>query len=143
MAFNVVRGRLTFFDAQIPRKTISQSFHSSLYVGKVLEQTSSSYHKNVPSSPDSNLFLPSINYYDFNEILVIKWLYLMILVTRNSKLRWFYPYVLISFWCNVANIKHCLLLKTQPDFKSVYLNHFAKSKWPDLLFKAINYESPH
>ena len=83
MAFNMVRGRSTFFDAQIPRKTMSQSFHSSLYVGKVLEQTSSTYHKNLPSTPDSNLFLPSINYYDFNKILAIKRLYLMILVTRN------------------------------------------------------------
>ena len=34
MAFNMVRGRLTFFDAQIPRKTMSQSFHSSVYVRK-------------------------------------------------------------------------------------------------------------
>ena len=67
MAFNMARGRSTFFDAQIPRKTISQSFHSSLYVGKVLEQTSSTYHKNLPSSPDSSLFLPSTNYFDFNE----------------------------------------------------------------------------
>ena len=83
MAFNMVRGRSTFFDAQIPRKTMSQSFHSSLYVGKVLEQTSSTYHKFVLSSPDSNLFLPSINYYDFSEILAIKSLYLMILVTHS------------------------------------------------------------
>ena len=71
MAFNMVRGRSTFFDAQIPRKTMSPSFHSRLYVWKVLEQTSSTYHKFVLSSPDSNLFLPSINYYDFSEILAI------------------------------------------------------------------------
>ena len=78
MAFNMVRGRSTFFDAQNLRKTMSQSFHSFLYVAKVLEQTSSTYHKNVLSSTDSNLFLPSINYYDFSQILNKKSLYLMI-----------------------------------------------------------------
>ena len=83
MALNMVRGRSTFFDAQIPRKTISQSFHSSLYVGKVLEQTSSTYHKNILFSPILNLFLPLTKYYDFNEILAVRSLHLTILITRN------------------------------------------------------------
>ena len=103
MAFNMVRGRSTFFDAQIPRKTMSQSFHSSLYVGKVLEQTSYTYHKNVPSSLDSNLFLRSINYYDFNEIRAIKSLYLIKIDTRNLRALFYSHDRIQKCWVNIRH----------------------------------------